>query len=255
MLTHPILDQLERYKFAGMAAALREQLAMPEADQMSFIERLGLLVDREISPRETLALRSRLRRAKLRQDCCMEDLDYRTDRGLDRRLMLHLAGCDWIRRHENVLVTGPTGVGKSFLACALAHKACLEGFTARYYRWPLLLEELALARGEARYLRKLRMLTRLDVLVLDDWGLKKLTHAQQEDLHEILEDRHQRRSTIVTSQLPLDTWHELMANPTLADAVLDRLVHNAHRIKLAGESMRKRLAPDSLSPVGNPRNA
>lgn len=248
MLPHPTLTKLEQLRFHGMAGALREQLAMPEADQLSFMERLGLLLDHEASVRENERLRSRLRRARLRQDACMEDLDYRANRGLSKRLMLHLATGHWIRNHENVIVTGPTGVGKSFVACALGHKACLNGFTARYFRLPRLLEELAVARAEGRYLKVLRTLARLDVLVLDDWGLKRISTDQQEDLHELLDDRIHKRSTIATSQLPLDQWHAMMANPTLADAILDRLAHIAHRIALKGESMRKQLAKVS-SPV------
>ena len=242
MLPHPTLEKLEQLRFRGMASALREQLALPETNQLSFMERLGLLLDREASVRENARLQSRLRRAHLRQTACMEDLDYRASRGLSKRLMLHRSTSDWIRRHENVIVTGPTGVGKSFVACALGHKACLNGFTARYFRLPRLLEELAVARAEGRYLKRLRTLARLDVLVLDDWGLKRISTDQQEDLHELLDDRIHKRSTIATSQLPLDTWHEMMANPTLADAILDRLAHTAHRIALTGESMRKLLA-------------
>jgi DNA replication protein DnaC len=242
MLTHPTLHKLEQLRFTGMARALRDQLAQPESEQLDFLERLGLLVDREASVREDLRLKARLRRAQLRQQACVEDLDYRTGRGLDRQLMLHLAGCAWIRRHYNVVITGPTGVGKSFVACALAHKACLEGFTARYHRLPRLLEDLAIARGDGRYLKVLKQLARVDVLVLDDWGLTRLTASQQQDLLELLDDRHQRRSTIATSQLPVGHWHEAMANPTLADAILDRLIHNAHRIDLAGGSMRQHLS-------------
>ena len=246
MHTHPTLIALEQLRFHGMAAALREQLVQPDIQELDFMERLGLLVDRESSQRESVRLKGRLRRANLRQQACIEDLDFRASRGLDKRLMLHLAGCDWIRKHQNVIITGPTGVGKSYIACALAHKACLEGFKARYFRLPRLLEDLALARGDGRYLKLLHTLSRLDTLVLDDWGLTKLTSAQQEDLLELLDDRHQSRSTIATSQMPVKNWHQAMANPTLADAILDRLVHNANHIELAGGSMRKHLADVSL---------
>lgn len=242
MLTHPTLHKLEELRFYGMANALREQLAQPENEQLGFLERLGLLVDREATARENARMKSRLRRAHLRQQACIEDLDYRADRHLDRYAMLQLAGCDWIRRQQNVLITGATGVGKSFVACALAHKACLEGFSARYYRLPRLLEDLALARSDGRYLKILKQMARLHVLVLDDWGLTTLTASQQQDLLEVLDDRHQQRSTIITSQFPLDLWHKTMENPTLADAILDRLIHNAHRIALSGDSMRKHLA-------------
>ncbi len=241
MLHHPIIDKLEQLRFYGMANALRDQLAQPESDRLSFMERLGLMVDREASARANRALKLRLRRAHLHQAACIEDLDFCAPRGLDQRLMLDLASCDWIRQHLNVIITGPTGVGKSFIACALAHKACLEGFKARYHRLPRLLEELALARASGRYLQVLHTLSRLDVLVLDDWGLQSVTSAQQECLFQILDDRIQKRSTIATGQMPVEHWHETMPNPTLADAILDRLVQPAYRIKLKGESMRKRL--------------
>ena len=242
MLTHPTLQKLEQLRFYGMADALRDQLNQPGAERLSFMERLGLLVDHEASRRESIRLKSRLRRAHLRQQACMEDLDYRTERGLDRRLMLYLAGCDWIREKQNIIITGPTGAGKSFIACALAHNACLKGYTVRYHRLQRLLEDVLLARAEGRYLKVLYTVSRLNVLVLDDWGLKNLTSAQQEDLLEVLDDRHQKSSTIATSQLPVEQWHKAMTNPTLADAILDRLVHNAHRISLTGDSMRKHLA-------------
>ena len=206
------------------------------------MERLGLLVDHEMSEREDRQLKSRLRRAHLRQKACIEDIDYRKGRGLTRASIRQLATCNWIRRHHNVVITGATGVGKSFIACALAHRACLEGYRALYYRLPRLLDDLQVARGDGRYLKLLRQLTKVDVLVLDDWGLLQLTPMQQRDLLELLDDRHQVCSTIATSQLPTGHWHEAMADPTLADAILDRLIHNAHRIEIGGDSMRKQLA-------------
>jgi DNA replication protein DnaC len=242
MLNHPTLSKLEALRLDGMAAALREQLASTAATGLSFEERLGLLIDREQTVRDDKRLSARLKRARLRQTAAMEDIDFRSGRGLDRQLMLSLAACEWVRQHHNIVITGPTGAGKSFIGCALAHKACLCGFTIAYHRLPRLMEDLQLARGDGRYLKLLTSLSRLDVLVLDDWGLAALTPAQQRDLLELLDDRHQRRSTIVTSQLPPAHWHEAMADPTLADAILDRLVHNAHHITLKGESMRKRLA-------------
>lgn len=242
MLTHPTLEKLEQLRLAGMAAALRQQLAEPGASELDFMERLGLLVDREEVSRHNARVKSRLRRAKLRQTACMEDLDYRKGRGLDRRFMLALTSCDWIRHRQNVVITGPTGVGKSYVACALAHKACLEGFSARYYRLPRLLEDLAIAHGDGSYMKLLRQIARIQVLVLDDWGLTKLTTAQQQHLLELFDDRHRVSSTVATSQLPVAHWHETMDNPTLADAILDRLIHNAHRIELTGESMRKQLS-------------
>lgn len=242
MLTHPTLDKLHTLQLRGMAQAFEEQLTLPAAGELSFAERLGLLVDREATYRESRRLAGRLKQARLRHDAALEDVDFRTPRGLDKRLVLALASCEWIDQHHNVLVTGPTGVGKSFLACALAHKACREGYTALYHRLPRLLAELALARGDGRYPRLMAALGKPRLLVLDDWGLHPLTDSGRRDLLEIFEDRYGRRSTLVTSQLPVDTWHDALGDPTLADAILDRLVHNAHRLELRGESLRKRQA-------------
>lgn len=242
MLNHPTLDKLDQLRFTGMQRALKQQMNDPDIEHVPFMERLGLLIDREMTERENKKLEGRLRRAHLRQQVCVEDIDYRRGRGLDRGLIMQLASCEWIKRHRNLIITGATGVGKSFIACALAHKACLEGYRALYTRLPRLLEDLEVARGDGRYLKLLKQLTRVDVLVLDDWGLTKLKTLQLRDLLELLDDRHQTRSTIATSQLPISHWHESMADPTLADAILDRLVHNAHRIELQGESMRKQLA-------------
>ncbi|MFW6087711.1 MAG: IS21-like element helper ATPase IstB [Myxococcota bacterium] len=240
MLSHPTLDKLHELKLTGMARALEEQLQTrgPYAE-MSFEERLGLLVDREELDRTDRRLKHRLRRAKLRQAASVEDLDFRHPRGLDRRLLASLIGCGWIAEHRNLLVTGPTGTGKTYIACALAHKACREGYTALYVRCSTLLRELELARVDGSYGKRLNRLAKIDVLVLDDWGLVPIAEAQRRDLYEILEDRTGLRSTIVTSQYPVDTWHELLGEPTLADAILDRLVHGAHRIALSGDSMRK----------------
>ena len=229
MLTHPTLDKLEHLRFTGMVRALRRQMDDPSTEKMSFLERLGLLVDQEMSEREDRQLKNRLRRARLRQQACIEDIEYRPGRGLERSVIQHLATCSWIRSHQNVVITGATGVGKSFMACALAHRACLEGFGAMYFRLPRLLEDLEIARGDGRYLKLLKQLSKIEVLVLDDWGLARMTAPQQRDLLELLDDRHQVRSTIATSQLPLENWHQAMADPTLADAILDRLVHNAHK--------------------------
>lgn len=239
MLNHPTIDRLNELALAGMARALAEQLKMPDIEQLTFEERLGLLVDREITERAGRRLTRRLKAAHLRQSACLADIDYRRTRGIDKKLMLSLGACDWVRRHRNIIVTGATGVGKSFIACALAHTACLEGYSTHYHRLPRLVEDLQISRGDGRYLKLLKQLARVDVLLLDDWGLAQLTAAQQRDILELLDDRHDRQSTIVTSQLPVENWHQSMADPTLADAILDRLVHNAHHIKLKGESMRK----------------
>jgi DNA replication protein DnaC len=239
MLNHPTLNKLQDLRFTGMAKALTEQMALPDIDELSFEERLGLLVDREMTEREDRRLTTRLRQAKLKQNACIEDIDFKQPRGLDKSLILDLAQCQWIKKHLNLLITGPTGVGKTWIACALAQKACREGFTSLYLRLPRLLQELPIAKGDGTYTRLMNRLAKVDVLIVDDWGLSKLIAEQRRDLLEILEDRHDIRSTIVTSQLPLDQWHHIIGDPTLADAILDRLVHNAYKINLKGESMRK----------------
>ena len=242
MLKHPTLDKLHALKLTGMAAALADQSATPDITDLSFEERLGLLVDREMTERDNRRMTSRLRRAKLRHNAILEDLDYRYSRGLDKGLVQSLAGCQWVKEHLNVLITGPTGVGKTWLACALAHKACREGYTAQYVRLTRLLRELTIAKGDGQYSKLLTNLAKVDVLILDDWGLMKLSAENRRDLLEVLEDRHGRRSTIATSQLPIEEWHGIIGDATLADAILDRLVHNAYKINLRGESMRKQQA-------------
>ena len=242
MLKHPTLDKLQSLKFTGMVAALADQMAMPDIDELAFEERLGLLVDREITERENRRLTNRLRRARLRHNAALEDIDYRSARGLDKGLIQSLAACQWVKEHLNVLITGPTGVGKTWLACALAQKACREGYTAQYIRLTRLLRELMVAKGDGRYPKLLANLAKVDVLILDDWGLMKLNAENRRDLLEVLEDRHGSRSTVATSQLPIEEWHAVIGDPTLADAILDRLVHNAYKINLRGESMRKRHA-------------
>ncbi len=240
MLIHPILEKLQTLKFKGMLKALHEQLQMPDIQELSFEERLGLLVDREMTERENTRLQTRLRKAKLRQSACIEDIDYRHPRGLDKSLIVGLASCRWVSEHLNVLITGPTGVGKTWIACALAQKACREGHSAQYLRLPRLFQELPIAKGDGRYPKLLAQLAKTEVLVLDDWGLLKLNAEQRRDLLEILEDRYGSRSTIVTSQLPIDKWHQIIGDPTLADAILDRIVHNTYKINLTGGSMRKK---------------
>lgn len=244
MLTHPTLDKLHTLKLSGMARGLEDQQQMPDIHSLSFEERLGLLVDREMTEQTNRRTKARLGKAKLRQTAILEDLNFRHPRGLDKAVIMSLADCRWIRSH-NVLITGPTGVGKSYLACALAEKACREGFTVRYLRVPRLFQDLAMAKGDGRYGQLLAIYAKTDLLVLDDWGLSPMTDEESRDLLEIMEDRHGRRSSILTSQIPVDQWHEAIANPTLADAILDRLVHNAYKIEMTGKSLRK---PETATP-------
>ena len=240
MLKQPTIDKLHELRLFGMAKALEEQDASPKYERLDFLDRLALLVDRESAERDTNRLRLRLKQARLRLTATVEDVDFRHPRGLDKSLVLALAGCRWIREHHNVIITGPTGVGKSYLACALAHKACREGFRALYLRAPRLFDDLALAKADGRYRRVLAAYARLDLLVIDDWGLASLTEEQRRDVLEILEDRHDLRSTLIASQLPIEKWHKVIGDPTLGDAILDRLVHNAHKLTLKGDSLRKK---------------
>jgi DNA replication protein DnaC len=226
-----------------MYKALHEQLQLPETDSLSFEERLGLLLEREVTERETRRLRTRLKQAKLREHAAIEDIDSRHPRGLDKTLMTRLATSDWEQTHHNLLITGPTGIGKSWLACALGHQACRDGFNVLYARVPRFFRELTLAKGDGRYLKLMTSLAKTDLLILDDFGTSTLKEEQRRDLLEILEDRYEVRATMVTSQYPVENWHELIADPTLADAILDRLVHNAYKINLKGDSMRKRRKP------------
>ncbi len=252
MLAHPTLDKLHQLKFLGMATALTEQHDATDIDALSFDERFALLVDRELTYRDNQRMTSRLRRAKLRHNACLEDINYRHPRALDKSLMLSFATCRWLKERLNILITGPTGIGKTWLACALAHQACREGFSVLYLRLPRLLQDLAIARGDGRYPKLLAALAKTDLLVLDDWGLAQFTPENQRDLLEILEDRYASRSTLVTSQIPIDKWHDILGDPTFADAILDRLVHNAYKLKLKGASMRKNqpklTQPDHLAP-------
>ena len=222
MLNHPTHERLIELGLAGMAKAFEEQRRSPDLEALPFEDRIGLLVDREAAERDTRRLNTRLKLAALRQTASVEDIDLRTPRGIDRAVFAKLASGGWIDRHENLLITGATGLGKSWIACALGHKACRDNRSVLYYRVPRLFEALAIARGDGRYARMLKTLGRAQLLILDD--------------------RHGRAATIVTSQLPVDTWHEIIADPTLGDAILDRLVHNAHRLQLNGESMRKKNA-------------
>ena len=242
MLSHPTLEKLQTLRLWGMYKALTEQMNMPESETLGFEERLGLLADRELTERQDRRLKTCLRQAKLKHNACVEDLDYRAPRGLDKSLMLQLSTCRWVQEGLNLIINGSTGVGKTWIACALAQKACREGYTALYLRLPRLFEDLSLAHGDGRFCKLMAGFAKTDLIILDDWGLAKFSAEQRRDLLELLDDRHGNRSTLVTSQVPVDHWHEVIGDPTLGDAILDRLVHNAYRITLKGESMRKRLA-------------
>ena len=240
MMTEPTLDKLRALKLFKMATAWMAQREDPSMAELTFDERLGMLVDAESLERENKRLARLLHGAKLRiPSACMEDLDLSAKRGLDRPLIRSLATGRWITDHQNVLITGMTGVGKSHLACALGQLACRQGHKVLYKRVPRLFEELTLAHADGTYVRLLTKLAKVQVLILDDWGLAPMSDQQRRDVLEILEDRHGARSTIVTSQVPVENWHDYIAHPTIADAVLDRLVHNGHRIKMKGPSRRK----------------
>jgi len=239
LLTHPTLDQLNRLGLQGMAKAFNDLAASDEAAGLPHADWLALLLEREFVHRQDRRLGARLRYARLRHHAVPEDIDYRAPRGLDRTLLAALVKGDWIDAHDNLVITGPTGVGKSWLACALGHKACRDNRSVLYVRVPKLFNDLALAHGDGSAGRRLKSLAATQLLILDDWGLEPLDAQARHDLLEILEDRYGRRSTLVTSQLPVAAWHTVIGEATYADAILDRLVHNAHRLDLSGESLRR----------------
>ncbi|GFO57645.1 transposase [Geomonas sp. Red276] len=240
MLIHPTIEKLNSMRLAGMAKGLRAQLENPEIHNLPFEDRLALLVEAELLERETRQLATRIKGAKLREHAALEDLDTKASRGIDRALLASLATCQWIKRRHNLLITGATGAGKTWLSCALSHTACRQGMTAAYHRLPALMQDLDLARHDGRYKKLMRALGRTDLLVLDDLGIAPLSMEQLRDLLEIIDERYQKRSTLITSQLPVANWHEALGDPTMADAILDRVVHNAYKIDLKGEdSMRK----------------
>ena len=240
MLTEPTIEKLHSLRLGAMAAAWTAQREDPKVHEIDFDSRFGMIVDAEHLSRDNKRLVRALREAKLRiTNACIEDIDYAAKRELDRTLVRQLGTGAWIASHANVIITGATGTGKSYVACALAQQACRVGYRALYRRVPRLLEELALAHADGTYTRLLGRLAKFDVLVLDDWGLAPLREQERRDMLEIFDDRHAARSAILTSQLPVEKWHDYVADPTIADALLDRVVHNAHRIKLKGPSRRK----------------
>jgi DNA replication protein DnaC len=242
MLIQQTREHLHTLRFTGMLQALDEQLEQPAMAELSFEERLAILVDREVLYRENRRLERLLKAARLRVSACVEDIDYRHPRGLEKPRMASLIALEWIRQSLNLCLTGPTGSGKTWLACAFGNEACRRGFSVRYLRLPRLFEMLRISHGDGSYTKLMNQLLKTDLLILDDWGIQKVSAAQRNDLMEVIEDRHGRRSTLIASQLPTDHWHEYIGEATIADAILDRLLHGAHRLNLTGESMRKNAA-------------
>jgi DNA replication protein DnaC len=241
MLTHPTIEILLGLGLHGMAKGFKALEQTPEVDSLKHSEWLALLLEYEATLRHQKRFDARIKVARMRYQARVEDVDYRAHRGLDRALFLKLSSNDWIRKHRNCAITGPAGVGKSWLACALGDKACREDFSVAYHRMPRLFSTLALAHGDGRYAKLLRALSRVDLLILDDWGPEVLNNEQRRDLLEIVEDRYNARSLLITSQIPVKQWYDIIGNSTLADAILDRIVHNAYRIELSGDSLRERI--------------
>jgi len=251
MLIHQTLERLRELRLIGMAQALEEQLRRSDLDTLPFEDRLGLLLERELTERDDRRLARLLQVAKLHMPACVEDLDLKTARGLDRSLVLRLATAQWIREHDNVLIVGATGTGKSYLACALGHSACRAGLSTRYFRFSRLLGALALARADGSYPKLLERLAKAQLLILDDFGLAGLSDTERADLLEVLDDRYAKRATVVTSQLPFDHWHDVLGDATFADAILDRLINNAYRVTLKGPSMRRKKGQPSSDEAEN----
>lgn len=250
MLRQPTVEKMQAMKMSAMVEALEEQVSSEGYAELSFEDRLGMLIDAEYAAREQRKLTRRLQRAKLRHaNACIEDINFKAGRGLDRRVVMALSGGDWIRDQLNVLITGPTGTGKTYLACALANRACRSGFTAYYIRAAQLPRDLAVARGDGTYPRVLKRLTRTNLLIIDDWLLTPFTDAERRDILEVIEDRNERAATLIASQIPVSAWHEALGEPTLADSICDRLIHAAHKIKLTGPSMRAVHAKAKLNPT------
>ncbi len=240
MLTQPTIEKLNSMKLTAMAKAFADQMQCPDMAQLTFEERFGLIVDYQITDLENRRMQNRLKNARLRLAASIEDLDFRQGRGMDRSTVMSLAGNQWVKSRHNILITGPTGAGKSYLACALAQKACRDGHSVLYQRIPRLLQEIAVSRHDGRYSKLIAPIVKCEVLILDDFLISPMNREEQRELLEIVEDRYDRKACVITSQLPVKAWHDGMQDPTLADAILDRLVHNAYKLELKGESMRRK---------------
>lgn len=239
MKSEILIESLRALKLNGMASSLELQSVNPEIESMGFVERLGLLVDHETTHRSDKRLKSRLKIAKLKEsDARIEEINYKKDRRLDKSVIMNLATCDWIHRRANICIVGKTGTGKTYMACAFAHRACLEGFTCRYYRLSNLLDELVISRADGSYQKFINLLNRTDLIILDDWGLKVLNDEQRQTMFELVDDRHKLKSIIMTSQLPVKDWYNQVGDPTIADAIMDRLVSASYRINIGGDSLR-----------------
>jgi len=239
MLNNETFNKLYKLRLDGFKAALKEQISDGKYEQLPFMERLGLLVDREVELRETRKLQTRITKAKFRQSACIENLDFSIQRELDRSTILTLANCTFIKKGHNILITGPTGIGKSYVSCAIGNKACLNGYDVRYFRTTQFFTELKLARFENRFSKLQKNLAKASILILDDFGLQEMKAQERLDLLDILDDRVYRLSTIIVTQLPIDQWHHMIGDNTIADAIMDRFIHNSYQIQMKGESMRK----------------